>query len=261
MAESNPTTNNRSFIPRNEFMTIVANASKGSASVKYGRAFLGSKYTLRLELDGKLDDQTLVRIYYIRGEKKIAMTEAYSGQLLDFTTEATHAAFTLGAPSKTLCCEIFVYGNEAVIAHGMMNVEWSPSIAVDGYGRGVDTKGEPGLPYIPSNYSTVINYGDDPGGGGGTPGDPGCGGGGTSSWTNIYQELIHPTTNEVVKILLPYTVEDLKGPKGDPGVGASDLSLSVKLKETAQYVSRYNASLFANGEETSTAIFDVPHGI
>lgn len=252
MAESNPAENNRSFIPRNEFLTIVANASKGAASVKYGRAFLGSKYTLRLELDGKLDDQTLVRVYYIRGDRKVAMTEAYSGQLLDFTTEATYKAFELGSPSKSLCCEIFVYGNEAVIAHGMMTVEWSPSIAVDGYGRGVDVQGQPGVPYIPGKYYTVVNYGDMD-----------CSGH-VSSWTDIYQTMIHPTTGETVCIQMPYTLEDLKGEKGDKGdtgEGLTDVDVVIENAGNENYSENFNAQLFSSGELISSCPFTVHTGI
>ncbi|MBR4945392.1 MAG: hypothetical protein IKZ27_00150, partial [Kiritimatiellae bacterium] len=124
---------------RLNLLKIRAVAKHGTASVVFGQAFLGSRYTLALELDGTLNTDAKVTISYTRGEKTIALAAARGGEILAFNTHEAQDAFKLGAPAKTLLCDILVtdyavVGDEAIgtiIAKGQMTFEWTPCISVD----------------------------------------------------------------------------------------------------------------------------------
>lgn len=124
---------------RLNLLKIRAVAKHGTASVVFGQAFLGSRYTLALELDGTLNTDAKVTISYTRGEKTIALAAARGGEILAFNTHEAQDAFKLGAPAKTLLCDILVtdyavVGSEAIgtiIAKGQMTFEWTPCLSVD----------------------------------------------------------------------------------------------------------------------------------
>ena len=118
---------------------LKAETQSGVAKVTFGQAFLGSQYSLALELDGALDTDALVTITYTRDDKTIGLCQARGGDTLHFDTKAAYDAFTLAHPARTLVCDVLVTRTavkpdgdtiSAVAAKGVLTLEWTNVVAI-----------------------------------------------------------------------------------------------------------------------------------
>jgi hypothetical protein len=270
---------------RVNLLKIRAAASNGAAKVVFGQAYLGSQYTLALELDGALDTEALVTISYSRGEQTVAITQARGGELLRFNNTAAHEAFTLGTPAKTLCCDITVtrtgqvdekgdYG--AVIARGMLSLEWTNVLEVvedapvntQGLKGEKGDKGDPG----PAGQSIKGDKGDQgepgPQGEQGEQGPAGPQGAtGAQGPAGPQGPQGEPGAQGPAGPRGPQGEPGAQGPRGPQGPqgpagndatgGIKDLEIERELtKESAHY-----EAVVTQAGDNITACFDVPMGL
>lgn len=110
---------------RASMLHLKASSAKGVVTHVYGRVFIGSQYTLRLELDGAIDTDAEAHITYTRGNDTIEITYAASGEILAFDSKRMKEAYILSGSRKGLTCEMEIHSNRAVVAHGFLYLEWS----------------------------------------------------------------------------------------------------------------------------------------
>lgn len=126
-------------------LRLAIDTRAGRIALTAGRPFVGGVYALTVVTDGQNDTSRLVRFYRIDQARGIRwpLAEAKGGQELALDSADFRKAWTTVAPSRTMPCEVFAYADDAIVAHGFVTVEWSPTLTtVDG--TPIDVRGPQG---------------------------------------------------------------------------------------------------------------------
>ena len=126
-------------------LSITIDTRAGRVTLAAGRPFVGGAYALSVETDGEADTETIVRLYRIDPARDLRwpLAEAKGGQELRLDSADFRKAFATVSPSRAMPCEVFAYRDDAIVAHGFVTVDWSPTLrTIDG--TPIDVAGPPG---------------------------------------------------------------------------------------------------------------------